>query len=481
MRVSRSTLTALAFLLIVTIGFSAGCGEAAQPDNGPGEKLGYVYRDGDTGNLMLTTTGGGAGESLLQWQGHGERFSFTNDGRYFTIALWKVEPEAGQMISRHRFFIASTDGSSASYLPGDVDLPSFSPDSTRVVYMTMPNSGPNEVKVMDIASGMERTLARGEGLMNPTWMNDHTVVYTELNKTPFSSRSDGGVIYRVDTVTGESTRLTSGERLFSTYAPPVSYARTKLVLTERGALNNLWSLDLDGGQLRQITNNNQFHFRADYLGLSDKILFQQQKYRDDKMSSELCIMPDDGSDFTMLTSNFFFDGLNSYSLESGKIAFQRTKDNGITSIWTIDADGSNAALVTEAGSGWLGDPNFVPVTGWKRDNPLRMEVVGSTAGEPITVKVSNSSDESVDAMLRAFPGLELLLQAGPGEGGAEGAAGVNGAPDAKWNLKLDPGETREISLTATLLPTIITPTETSLLITLAVDGTPPRMFWQQFE
>ncbi|MBI5871394.1 MAG: hypothetical protein HZB44_10665 [Actinobacteria bacterium] len=472
----------LAALLILFALISAGCGgTAAQPDGETGEKLAYVYRSGDTGNLMLTTTAGGVGENLLQWQGHGERFSFTNDGRFFTIALWKVEPAAGQLISRHRFFIAATDGSSAWHIPGNVDLLTFSPDSTRVAYITMPDNGPNEVRVMDIVSGVAKTLASGTGLLNPVWVDDHTLVYTELNTTPFASRSEGGIIYKVDTASGESTRLTSGERLFSTYGPPVSYARKDLVLTERGELSNLWSLDLGSGKLKQITNNTQFHFRASYLGLSNRILFEQQKYRDDRMSSELCVMPDDGSDFKMLTTNFFFDGLNSYSLESGRIAFQRTKDSGVTSIWTIDADGSGASMVTEAETGWLGDPNFAPVSGWKGDNPLSMEVAGSNAGEPLTVRISNASGESVDAVLRAFPGMELMLPDVAGGGEVEAAGGVHGAPAAVWRLKLEPGETREISLLPALLPTVAIPTETALLVTLAVEGAPPRMYWQQFE
>lgn len=462
----RITALLLMFMLVV-LGYGAGCSEpAVDTDSGPAhEKLAYLHMTGETGNLMLTTTAGGEGESLLQWKGLGERFSFSNDGRYFTIYLWDKVLVPGQELPVNRYFVASTDGRSVYHMPARIQEVTFSPDSTRVAYLTKPDSGPNEVKVMDFATKVEKTLVSGAGLTNPTWVDDRTLVYTEMDDpAPLTSWDDDGVIFRVDTVSGEITRLTDGTRLFSTYCMPVSYTRSKLVVEERGELNNLWSLDLTSGRLLQVTNNDRYHFRGGYLGTSDRIIFQQLPSREDAAATELCTIGGDGSDFTMLTSNFYFDGLQSFSLESGRIAFQRTTDKGVSSIWTIEEDGSGASMVTEADYGWVGDPNFAPVAGWKSDNPLRMEVIDGTAGEPFMVKVSNPTGESVDAVLRAFPAIELTV-----------------TPDLIWNIKLGPGETREIEMTATVIPTVVKPTETSLVISLAVEGTPPRMYRQLFE
>jgi len=147
-------------------------------------------------------------------------------------------------------------------------------------------------------------------------------------------------------------------------------------------------------------------------------------------------------------------------------------------------------MITEAGSGWLGDPNFAPVAGWQNDNPLQMAVRETTPGEPTMVTVSNPSGETVDTVLRVFPGADLaVMPLGDRAADArknrniasqDGSSGQVG-PELEWSLKLAPGETVEIPVLAASHIAEGTAGEAFLLLTLAVSGTPPRMYWQQYE
>ena len=204
------------------------------------------------------------------------------------------------------------------------------------------------------------------------------------------------------------------------------------------------------------------------------------------MSSELALMADDGSDFRLLTQNFFFDGVHSFSTASGKIAYQQKNDRGKTSIWTINEDGTGQSAVAAPESGWVGDPNFATVPQWRQNNPLEMSVRAGSPGEPAVITVSNPSGNEVDAVLSAFPGLDLELSATGGlrpdipknTGTTRERQAGKADPELVWNLSLMPGETSDIAFLAAPRPTVARADEAILFLTLAVPGAPPRMYWQ---
>ena len=80
------------------------------------------------------------------------------------------------------------------------------------------------------------------------------------------------------------------------------------------------------------------------------------------------------------------------------------------------------------------------------------------------------------------------LDVAPG-GGTQGVAGtdiesdaaantgrLSGQPARLWNLEMNPGQSREIEI-ATILRPNVSRVEATMLITLEVQGSPPRMFW----
>lgn len=470
------------FLLLPMAGCGGGVGAA--PDFSGQEKLGYIVKSAPMSRVMITTVAGGAGESYLEWPGFGERFSFSNDGRFFTIVLTSGRESGGKGSGRPgqaHSIIAATDGSAAWSLPAGAIRPTFSPDSRAVAFYTMAVSGSpgtSTIGVFDIASGKAATLARGNVLEDPTWVDDNSLVYTEKER---------GTVFRLDTRAGAAAPLTPTDRRFINYTFPVSVKREKIALTEDGPSYNIWSADLAAGRLTQITNNNRYHYRAGYLPGSDIILFQEQENPSAFDSAELALVSGSGGDFSFVTRNFFFDGLQTVSLASGRIAWQHT-EKGVSSIWAGYPDGKDAAMIVDAASGeWVADPNFVPVPGWTAANLLSMSVDTGPAGEaerPVRVLISNPGSQPVKALLRTFPGVEVNLRPAEGSEADESIeriaanASVAGAPSLAWRISLQPGQAREVQLTASVYPTLREPQEATMLLTLDVPGTPPRMYWQ---
>lgn len=477
---------ALAPLLLLGVAVQlllSGCREdAAAPGFSGQEKLGYIAVSGPVSRVMITTVAGGAGETYLEWPGSGERFSFSNDGRLFTVVLMSRAGEGPE--GRVHSLIATTDGSAAWTIPGNAIRPVFSPDAHAVAFYTMgkPGTQTSTIGVYDIASGKTTTLAHGGTLENPVWIDNTNLVY---------SNRDDGVIYRLDTRTGASMPLTPPGRRFYYYTFPVTMEQQKIAIVEDGPLSNIWSLDVSSGRLTQVTNNNRYQARAGYLPGTNTILFEEQSSEKAIDSSDLAFINDDGSGFSFLTADFFFDGLETVSPSSGLIAWQHV-ENQVNSIKVAGRDAKTPKTIV-SGTDWYGDPNFAPVAGWQAANPLQMNVESGapgTDGNPVTVHISNPGSEIVEATLRAFPGLDLALKPAAGSepdrqdssGQAAFPISTPGPPATNlvWRISLGSGQSRDLELGAQVRPAVQAASDATMLLTLAVPGTPPRMYWEDF-
>jgi hypothetical protein len=122
-------------LLLVLLLFSGCHKPAAGPDFSTDEKLGYIVKAGELSKVMLTTVNGGAGDSYLEWPGYGERFSFSNDGRYFTMVLWRQS--SSQERGHAHSIIVTTDGSASWNIPGEASRPWFSQIRAKVYFFNI--------------------------------------------------------------------------------------------------------------------------------------------------------------------------------------------------------------------------------------------------------------------------------------------------------------------------------------------------------
>lgn len=183
------------------------------------------------------------------------------------------------------------------------------------------------------------------------------------------------------------------------------------------------------GTMSLVTNNSRYKEKTSYLPGTDEIIFQEGPKETASVFSGLFLIHDDGSDFSILVNdNFFYNGLYTVSLTSGKIAWQHAEE-AETSIWLGDLAGGGKVRVAASDKAWLGDPNFAPVAEWQRLNPLEMTVgVEAASGETaLTIKMHNPTEEAQPAAIRLFPGPGLQLS--PVAEAGSSCLGVTSGPE----------------------------------------------------
>lgn len=486
-RPALSPLRALALLAGAAVLALGGCGGSTATGPAPGEKIAYLMNDGSHSRIMVNGAGGGD-QVYMEWAESAGRFSLSHDGKYFTA---KRPPASGDDEFRRfsfsndgRYFAASpqqtggaahvvviaTDGASRWSLPAGSMSPAISPGSDKVAYWQTAGAPPGagRAAVLDLGTGSERVFYEGLATESLMWADEGTLVYKER---------ESGSIISVDVISGAKKTLTPPGRDFSLYAPPASYPREKIALMEVAPLKNVWSLDLKTAGLYQVTNNSRWagdKRKAAYLPAKNEILFQEPQGPEAQITSDLCIVSDDGmADFKMLTQDFFFDGLYSVSPASGRVAWQHAEEEE-TSIWTGGQDGGEKRQVAASKTAWLGDPNFVPVEAWLSPNPLEMAVgIAGGTSRTLTVTVANTSDATSEAVLRFYGGRDLEL---PDAASAETSM-QRPQPGMETKLTLEPGASRSIEFQVGIRSGAAPSGDATLLVALAVQGTPPRMYW----
>lgn len=484
-------LAACSFALILE-----GCGSgAARQDFSTQEKIAFVSRSDNTNNasntVMIGTALGGDAAPLIKWSGKGGRYYFSNDGKFFSTVMVRKNGAPCTLVT-------TTDGSDGWYASYGTAGYNFSPDSTKLAALTTTTASPNNstISVFDVRGGSSRALVEGKDISNPTWVNDKTMLYNE---------GSNHLLYSLDVVTGEKKLLSPADTGYTLYPVTTNGAGDKVAVIKSGPPTSIWSLDLADNSLRQITNNDRNPVQSMFLPGTDRILFTEAS-AGDQFSAEICLLNDSGSDFSMLTRDFDFDGNFQVSLSSGRIAYQHIqlsdtaswmfRPGGIRvavpheskpSIWVINADGSDNNLVASAGSGFLEGPGFAPVATWKKANPLEAELSGgSKYGSPVKIRITNPSDAPVEAAVRAFPGASLQLTstsapqpdiANRNNSGETTNTGL-AARGLEWKISLAPGKAQEITMTPASKPQAGSIQDGSLLITVNVTDTQPLMFWQ---
>ena len=112
--------------------------------------------------------------------------------------------------------------------------------------------------------------------------------------------------------------------------------------------SELFVMDVDGSNVRQLTDNDVYDGGASWSPDGSQILFQSGspiEYEEADEDSELFVMDVDGSNVRQLTDNDVYDGGASWSPDGSQILFRTTPtefegDYGGAGTYIIEADGS---------------------------------------------------------------------------------------------------------------------------------------------
>ena len=139
------------------------------------------------------------------------------------------------------------------------------------------------------------------------------------------------------------------------FSPSWSPDNSKIAFgSERSGAMNLWTMNIDGTNKVELTDNlgwdNVAHWSAD----SSKLVF----HSDRSGNWDIWGIDSDGSDLVQLTDDPGDDYMPDFSPDDSKIVFQSNR-SGNYDIWMMDSDGANPTRISNA-SYYEGHPDFSP-------------------------------------------------------------------------------------------------------------------------
>jgi len=184
--------------------------------------------------------------------GSGSMPRVSPDGR--TVVFHRFEP--GRRLSA--LMVAPAEGGPAKALATRWQAPfvfAWSPDSRTIAVLLGPETGRQRLTAIDLASGAQRTIARG--YFNGVSFDPEggQLAYAKANSERYPPKSD---VYRAPLAGGAPVRLTRDHRSLSPlWGPNGKIVFVKQLGAKRrryGPKNDLFLMGPDGGQVRRLTH-----------------------------------------------------------------------------------------------------------------------------------------------------------------------------------------------------------------------------------
>ncbi len=253
-------------------------------------------------------------------------------------------------------YLMNLDGSNVIRLtedPARDEQPVFSPDDTKIAFVSERNGNP-EIYIMNVdGSGLKRLTTNSVADRSPSYSPDgRTIVYSSATFTPAGSVTD---IYTMDADTGDNkTRLTTSTAYDSKSQPSYSHQGDVLVYTGVSASPNyeIFTLNLQTGTSTAVTNNDWHDSSAHFSPDDSQILFQSYRQPPPEgpypkiENNDIFIIDRDGNNEIQLTSEQSEEVQPAISPDGAKIAFASSRSGGYD-IYLMDVDGSNVTQLTD--------------------------------------------------------------------------------------------------------------------------------------
>ena len=264
-------------------------------------------------------------------------------------------------------YVMDDDGKNQRNLtnhPSDDYAPSWSPDGTRIAFMSdrdghVPKGDvlPTfEIYLMDADGGNQQNLTNDPNSdLSPSWSPDG-------KRIAFVSYRDGKVhaihgwptseIYVMDADGGNPQNLTnnSDDDFHPAWSPDgkrIAFTSYKdgHFIGEFEITSEIYLMDADGGNQQKLTENRKNDFSPSWSPDGKRIAFSSDR-KGDFVNSEIYVMDADGGNLQRLTENRDWDYAPSWSPDGKRIAFSSDGDNKQADIYVMDADGGNQQKIT---------------------------------------------------------------------------------------------------------------------------------------
>jgi TolB protein len=211
--------------------------------------------------------------------------------------------------------------------------PSWSPDGTQIAFFSLRANSDlaSGLYVMDMEGHNLRLLSTIVGQSNPAWSPDsRTIIYA-------SDQHGTEGIYRVTVADGAVRQISDKATSLLALSPDGSQ------IVFMGACDNncdIFLVDADGGNLRQLTRNGLFDVFPAWSPDSKQIAFMSNRdqFFEIYVVDDDCTMRFGGCDANArrLTNNRDFDGFPNWSADGQKLVLSSDRNGGNFDLYTID-------------------------------------------------------------------------------------------------------------------------------------------------
>lgn len=243
----------------------------------------------------------------------------------------------------------------------DDGQPAWSPDGSRLAFKTA-QFGSNQLAVINADGTGETLLTRtfrfSEG--QPAWSPDATrLLYRRTPENPLVQNGDTWVLDVAGSANDPTQPVTqpvllrTGDERYPSYSPDGTQIafRGDLDLAEPSGDEEIYVMNADGTDVRQLTSNADFDSAPSWSPDGKRILFERAPAGTftpgtEAQEKDIYVMNVDGSHVRRLTDSPGLDEGPEFSPDATKIAFSSARD-GQQEIYVMDADGSNPRRLTD--------------------------------------------------------------------------------------------------------------------------------------
>jgi hypothetical protein len=223
-----------------------------------------------------------------------------------------------------------------------------------------------------------------------------------------SSRDGNNEVYTIDADGSNEINITNNN--YADIVPDWSPDGKKIAfVSNRDGNDEIYVMNPDGSDVKRLTNSKPADAKPRWSPGSDKILFSTE--RDGNW--EIYVMDADGSNQRRLTTNEAWEGQGRWSPDGKTIVFSSNRD-GNPEIYTMDADGNNQKRVTFNSANDYG-PCFSPdgtkiVYYFNTDKTDELYIMNLDGGNQVRLtktKVNNQNPQWISEKLKAPAVLEV--------------------------------------------------------------------------
>jgi Tol biopolymer transport system component len=243
----------------------------------------------------------------------------------------------------------------------DDGQPAWSPDGRRLAFKTA-QFGSNQLAVINADGSGETLLTRtfrfSEG--QPAWSPDATkLLYRRTPENPLVQNGDTWVLDIAGSAADPTQPVTqpvllrTGDERYPSYSPDGTQIafRGDLDLAEPSGDEEIYVMNADGTDVRQLTSNADFDSAPSWSPDGTRILFERAPAGTftpgtEAQEKDIYVMRADGTQVRRLTDSPGLDEGPEFSPDGTKIAFSSARD-GQQEIYVMNADGSNPRRLTD--------------------------------------------------------------------------------------------------------------------------------------